>query len=566
MTRVIDTGDVAESPDAGTAALAAGRWAEARAAFDRELAMSESREALSGMAKALWWLGDMPGSVAFHQRAYAASRRAGDTTSAALAAVELSITYAANFADLAAASGWARRAETLLGPDPGPELGAWLHLARGYATSNTHRALDERTRALELARRSGDADLELCSLTAVGEALVMTGRVSDGLALVDEAMAATLAGEPQRLDTVAYTCCDMMVSCSLAGDLERAVRWCRHADTFIDRYGCPFLYARCRISYGTLLMVSGDWVESEAQLTAAVRMAASGGRSVRAEAIAALAALRTRQGRVAEARALLAEAKTDQATAGALAAVQLAEGRPAMAVAVLERRLRHGDGSWHDTAELLVLLVDGHCATGDLGAARAASDRLAILARSAEHDLPRALAASAQARVHIAEGDPDAAVLHLEEATGLFDRLDRPWELARVRLCLAQVLAGTRPEVAAAEAHAALETLEALGAAAEADATAAFLRTLGVHGRRQPRSHALLTRREQCVLDLLGQGLSNREIAHRLYISPKTAAHHVSAVLAKLGVRRRAEAVALAARQPAQSATVQTVSGDTTSA
>ena len=537
------------SNDAGATALAAGRWAEARAAFDRELAAAETAEALSGMAQALWWLGDMPGSVAFHQRAYSAARRCGDSTAAALTAIALSITYAANFADWAVASGWAGRAGTLLGPEPGTELGAWLHLARGYSTEDPDLALTERSRALELARCSGDPDLELCSLTAVGEALVMTGRVPDGLELVDEAMAAALAGEARRLDTVAYTCCDMMVSCSLAGDLERAVQWCRHADAFTDRYGCPFLYARCRISYGTLLMVVGDWVEADAQLSTGLRLAASGGTSVRREALAALAVLRTRQGRITQARALLAEVTEEFAIAAAMAAVQLAEDRPAEAVAVLERRLRHAGGTWHDVAQLLVLLVDGHCATGDLTAARAACDRLVTVAGSTEHDLPRALAASAQGRILLAAGDGRAAADRLEEAIGLYGRLNRPWELACTRLVLAQALTGTRPKVAIAEAFTALETFEALGAGAGANAAAALLRSLGAPGRRQPRSHALLTHRQQEVFDLMTQGLSNPEIAHRLYISTKTAAHHVSAVLSKLGVSRRTEAIALAAGQ-----------------
>jgi DNA-binding NarL/FixJ family response regulator len=48
------------------------------------------------------------------------------------------------------------------------------------------------------------------------------------------------------------------------------------------------------------------------------------------------------------------------------------------------------------------------------------------------------------------------------------------------------------------------------------------------------------------VLDLLGEGLTNAEIAQRLFISPKTASHHVSNVLAKLGLRNRAEAAVVA--------------------
>jgi DNA-binding NarL/FixJ family response regulator len=50
------------------------------------------------------------------------------------------------------------------------------------------------------------------------------------------------------------------------------------------------------------------------------------------------------------------------------------------------------------------------------------------------------------------------------------------------------------------------------------------------------------------VLRLLGEGLTNAQIAERLVISPKTAEHHVARVFRKLGVRTRAEAAAYAAR------------------
>jgi len=70
------------------------------------------------------------------------------------------------------------------------------------------------------------------------------------------------------------------------------------------------------------------------------------------------------------------------------------------------------------------------------------------------------------------------------------------------------------------------------------------MRTASSH----PIGSAGLTAREQEVLALLTEGLSNREISRRLVISERTAHHHVSAVLSKIGVSSRAAAVREAAR------------------
>jgi DNA-binding NarL/FixJ family response regulator len=58
-----------------------------------------------------------------------------------------------------------------------------------------------------------------------------------------------------------------------------------------------------------------------------------------------------------------------------------------------------------------------------------------------------------------------------------------------------------------------------------------------------------LTNREMKVLSLITEGCRNAEIARRLFVSEKTVDHHVSAILAKLAVRSRGEAAALATRQ-----------------
>ncbi len=124
-----------------------------------------------------------------------------------------------------------------------------------------------------------------------------------------------------------------------------------------------------------------------------------------------------------------------------------------------------------------------------------------------------------------------------------------PHEAARARLALAETLAAPEPARAVLEGRAARDVLERLGAAPDADRAAALLRRLGVAGRPSTRGAAGLTARESEVLALLGAGLSNAEIAERLVISRKTAEHHVGRVLAKLGLRSRAEAAAHAVRE-----------------
>ncbi len=67
---------------------------------------------------------------------------------------------------------------------------------------------------------------------------------------------------------------------------------------------------------------------------------------------------------------------------------------------------------------------------------------------------------------------------------------------------------------------------------------------------RQPEDErlAVLSERERSVLDLIGEGLTNRQIAKRLYLSEKTVKNHISRLLGKLGVERRVQAAVIAAQ------------------
>jgi DNA-binding CsgD family transcriptional regulator len=535
--------------ESGYLALHSGAWGEAKGSFEALLAEADVPEARYGLAEALWWLGDMRGAMESYERAYAGFRHREDPVHAAGVALLISFHSVIHLANHAVAEGWLQRAARLIDEHDLEELHGELALFQGCLEEDAARIEEHASRAAELARARGDLDLELCAMSLLGHALVEQGRIEEGMPLLDESMAASLGGEPERLDTVVFTSCNMMVSCARCAAFERAAEWVRASKRFAERYGCPFLFAECRLVYGSVLFQTGRWDEAEQELLAAIELARDSVPAFFAEATAWLVSLRLAQGRIEEADRLLADIEGFEAAVPVKARLHLLHGRHALAAATASRRLDAVQGLRLDRVLLVEIVGEAELALGD---AKAAAERGRRLAEAgAERDCRVAVARGERLLGRaLALGEPEAARKHLDRALREFKHLDMPFEAGLTCLALADTLAMQQSEMAVAEAQAALDTFERLGASRYADEALALLRSLGVRiARSGPRTDGDISPREEEVLALLGEGLSNPEIAERLFISRKTVEHHVSNVLAKLELRNRAEAAAEAVRR-----------------
>ena len=147
-----------------------------------------------------------------------------------------------------------------------------------------------------------------------------------------------------------------------------------------------------------------------------------------------------------------------------------------------------------------------------------------------------AIVAHARGAVHVAEGEPHAALVSLRTAAETWHALDAPYEIARTRVVVGDAcrLLGDE-EAALLEHEAARSIFERLGA--KPDLARFEAPAKDEHG---------LSRRELEVLRLVAAGRTNREIAATLVISEHTVARHVQNIFAKLGLSSRAAATAFA--------------------
>ncbi|HEU5004254.1 MAG TPA: LuxR C-terminal-related transcriptional regulator [Actinomycetota bacterium] len=531
------------------AALDRGEWKAAKAGFETALGEEQTPEALDGLGQALWWLNNLHAGIELRERAYAGYKALGMRAPAGRVATWLGGEYFTVHGNLAAAGGWIQRADTLLADlAPCAEQG-WLLVMKAAMSMDPAAVQDLAAQAMALGRSLEDGDLEIVGLSALGLGLVGEGRIADGMARLDEAMAAATGGELSSLWAVSDVYCNTLLACERAGDFERAEQWCSVVMEFARRRACQPMFPFCHVTFGSILTASGRWGEAEVELELAVRTFDTGHRAMRVLALARLAELRVRQGRIPEAEELLNGYEEHPLAVRAIARLSLALGDPVTAVSVLRRRLAQVGRNTLLAFPLLTLLTDAFLQQGDIGEAANAADQMAHLEKTSGQQLMGAEATMARAKVALAAGEPSAAD-GFDRAVAAFLSLELPWEAAQARLGLARAAEASQPEMARAEARLALAAFERLGAARLADQAARLLRDLGAGTAPGPRSGGGLTSREAEVLELVGLGLSNAEIAERLFISPRTVEHHVGSMLGKLTLKTRPQLVAHALRRP----------------
>jgi DNA-binding CsgD family transcriptional regulator len=524
--------------------------ARAREEFDRREWRSAYRafRACDGLgaddhdavAECAHWLGLADEVIDSYAQAYRLHLEAGSARRASLSAFMLAI-YLRLRGDGAQSDGWLARAERLLATEAeSAEHGYLLYLAIARLMGSDLEAAAESARRMQdLGRRFRDDSLVALGVFFEGRTLVKQARVMEGLALLDEAMLAALSDNLKPMWTGAIYC-GLLDACHELVDLRRAREWTDATRRWCSPLPVASLYPGiCRVHWAEILDVGGAWEQAEAEALDACRDMAGLDVFVVGAGHYQVGEIRRRRGDLPGAEEAYVRAhEVGRDPQPGLALLRLAQRRVEAASSSIAAAVAAFSGSPLERAPLRVAQVEVALAAGDVDLADAAAAEVAETADAFESSGLRAEGHRCRGAVALARGQAAAALAELRLAFVAWQELDVPYEAARTRILLAEAYrALADADAAARESAAARACFERLGAVAD-------LRALGETGA-PPNG---LTAREVDVLKLVAAGLTNPQIAASLYISRKTAEHHVSSILGKLGVSSRTEAAAEAVR------------------
>ena len=525
--------------------FAAQAWMDA---YESLSAADRSRpleaEDLELLATAAYMIGDEDDYLGALERAHRAHVDTGQPLRAVRCAFWLGGTLARR-GEVGQASGWLGRAQRMLDRHAGETVEhGYLLLPAMFAqeaSGDLDLAAGTAGAAAAIGERFGDADLFALAAHERGRVMIRSGRIKDGLGLLDEAMVSLTSGELSPIVTgIVY--CGAILACQSAHDVGRAQEWTAGLSRWWERQ--PDLVAftgRCLVHRAELMQLHGAWPQAlEEARRAGERCVLAANSGAAGEAAYRQGELRRVSGDLGAAEAAYAEARRHgRDPQPGLALLRLAQGNRDAAEAAI-RRLASETSDAGRRAALLPAYVEIMLAVNDVQAAVGACEELETIAEKRDGAVLAAAAGAARGAVELALGDVPAALAALRGASETWQQLQAPYEAARVRelIGLACRAMGDK-DTATLELQACRATYEELGALPDL----ARVRSLTSAHLADARG---LTKRELEVLRHLAAGATNKAIAAEFVLSERTVDRHVSNIFAKLGVSSRAAATAYA--------------------
>jgi class 3 adenylate cyclase len=489
MSQVVDSVQTARE------ATARNAWREAYDAYSSADRADLTPEDLESFADAAYWTGRLEEALSLRERSHTAYLSAGDKLAAARLALTLSWDHLGRGA-FAVSHGWFAKAERLLEGQPESVEHGYLAMSRGFsalfAEGNFAAGLSHLEQAYELGQRFGDRDMQAMALTGKGKALVHSGEVDKGLALLDEATASATCGE-LRPSAAGFIYCCTIESCQGVGDYRRAAEWTEAANRWCDRLDVTGMPGACRVHRAQIMRLRGDWPKAEEQALTACEELHDFNRFVTSLGHYEIGEIRRRRGDFAAAEEAYRTAnELGNDPQPGLALLRLAEGKVDGALAAITRALEETEDPLTRVGRLPAQ-VEIAIAAADLKTARAAADTLEGIVDSYKIGGRRTPAFDAavhlaSGQIKLAEGDGEAAARCLRRARDEWRQVGAPYETAQARMLLgiAQRRAGDE-HAATEEFEAALATFERLGAKLDAERVKELL------GRLEARRTFLFT-------------------------------------------------------------------------
>jgi ATP/maltotriose-dependent transcriptional regulator MalT len=422
--------------------------------------------------------------------------------------------------------------ELLLIPTGLGELGA----------GNAEKAYNIFKKAHEAGTGYNDPDLSILSLLGLGQALIQKGEISPGTSLLDESMVMIEIADISPL-VIGIVYCAVIETCQLIFDIGRAQEWTKVLSQWCESQPdlVPFR-GQCLIRRSQIRHLHGEWPEALDEMHRACQLLSKPpGEPAAGEANYQLAEIFRLKGDLKHAELLFREAhKWGRNPQPGMALLRLMQNEKEKALQNIQTSLNETKNPLH-RIKLLPAYIEILLAHEKLEDTRRVVNELTIAAEKYDAIYLSATVAYCQGCLLLKEGDTTKAINSFQQSLNLYKKINAPYEIAYARFQLG-IAYRDKGDHDSSE----LEFATAQWIFQELKATPDLKKVEAYIDKKKESKRHGLTLRELQVLQLVGEGSTNKICSNKLFISERTVERHLSNIFNKLEVNSRTEAIAFA--------------------